>query len=747
MEKKKLYLKIIFGIFLFLFLSYSFHHFIQQNEELNTEKIMEHLKDVSKQTANLYYNKFEEAKEQIEGVSHLIGEHYLNSDDIGKILNNLENDNNLFNRIWYLNEDKKSYNYMTGEVIQTNGNYVKDIFDGKTGISDVFVSAYNDKEIIAVYSPVYRNKKIVGGVVGIIEINDEDNDFIYDDLFDNTAYVFAITQKGQIITKLRNHNTLYLGSNYLDFLQNDVIFENNSYNEIYNNILNNEQGYIEYYYKNNGRVGFYTPVSINNWYVFTIISDDIIVQQMNQVNEMTFALLLSLVIVLLFIFFTVIHYFIKSNKQIESMNDQLQDNNKKIETILKLTSDRIFEYHADQDSFILDAWDDYPKVIFNHFLSNLYNYEFVSREHEDLLKEKFNQLMNGEKEVSFDAKLPYISKDDETWFHVSIINVFDNHKFIGSFQNSTKQMNEYNNLLQDQMFKNSVYAHSLYMFAVHLKSQKVVISQQKGIYHNYVNYDYESQFMKNFLEKTYFKDRKIVEEFFNFDRIQNLYHQSQLNDKIEFRYMNEDTKEYEWIRYRIQFERQSSNNDIIMIAYSNDIDDEKKVQLENEYRAQRDGLTGLLNRDTFNQKVNENLSQKHSSYQYSAYMILDLDNFKYINDHLGHAVGDEVLKEFSNILENIFSNKSYVGRFGGDEFLVYIYDQISYAAIEEKANEVLNTVNDFFMKDYSQLSCSIGICFVKDEKHYKELFIKSDESLYICKKSGKNSFKVYNNER
>lgn len=743
MKNKSLYLKIFLMILLFIFLITSFQHFIQENDQLNKDKIMDHLEDVSKQNANMYYKKFEDSKSKIDSICRLIEHHYQDNENIGKILNNLEKEDNLFNRVWYLDQDKKSYNYYTGEVIKTNGTYVDDIFKGKTGISDVFKSAYNGKEIIAIYSPVYHEKKIVGGVVGIIEINDEDNDIIYDDLFDNTAYVFAITKEGQIITKLRNHNTLYLGSNYLDFLENDVILDNVSYNDILNNINDNQQGIIEYHYKNYGRIGYYTPVSINNWYVFTIISDDIVIQQTNQINEITFTLLMSLVIVLLGIFLIVINYFIKSNKKIENMNNQLKDNNQKIETILKLTSDRIFEYHADTDSFILDAWDNYPKVIFNHFLSNLYNYEFVSREHEDLLKDKFYQLMKGKKEVSFDAKLPYISKDNETWFHISIINVLDNHKFIGSLQNSTKQMNEYNSLLQDQMFKNSVYAHALYMFAVHLKSKKVVISQKKGIYNNYVNYDYETKFMSDFLENTHVQDRKQVEEFFNYDRIMYLYHESQLNDKIEFRYKNEDTGQYEWIRYRIQFERQTSNNDIIMIAYSNDIDDEKKVQLENEYKAQRDGLTGLLNRNTFHQKVNENLSQKHTSYQYSAYMILDLDNFKYINDHLGHAVGDEVLKEFAEILENVFNHKCYVGRFGGDEFLIYIYDQISYAAIEEKANELLNIVNHVIKKKYNQITCSIGICFVRSENNYEELLRKSDEALYICKKSGKNGFKVY----
>lgn len=741
MKGRKLYIKVIFIIFLFIFLGFSFQNFTQRNAQFNDERIMDHLEDICKQTSNMYHKKFDDAKSLIMSTCSLISNHYYSHEDIGKILNNLEKDNSLFTRIWYLDQDGKSYNYYKNEVLKTNGNYVEEIFKGNTGISDVFSSAYNQKDIIAVYSPVYQNKKVVGGIVGIIEINDEDNSLLYDDFFDNSAYVFATTKDGQIITKVRNDNTLYLGANYFYFLKNDVTFNEKSFQSIIKNMNNNQSGYFKYSLKNNGRICFYTPVSINNWYVFTIISEDFVINQTKQMNEITFQFTVPLVIVLFCIFLIIIHYFIKTNKQIEKINNQLVVNHKKIESILKLTSDRIFEYHVNEDSLILDAWDNQPKVIFNNFLKYLSNYEFVVSEHEKMFKEKFNQLINGEKEVSFDVKLPYISKDLKTWFHISMIRI-SNHTFIGTFQNSTKKMNEYNHLLENQMFKNSIYAHATSMFAVHLKSKKVIISQSEGKYKNYVDYDYENQFIHHFLEYVYEDDKKLVQDFFSYDHIQKLFHQSIQNNKIDFRYFNSKTEKYEWRRCNVQFERQSSNNDLIMIAYSNNIDDEKKIQLENEYKAQKDGLTGLLNRDTFNQKVNDYLSHKRASYQYSAYMILDLDNFKYVNDTLGHDRGDAVLKEVAQTLKYVFNHKSYIGRFGGDEFLIFMYDQVSYTEIEKKANQILKNIHD---NNLENISCSIGICFVRNEKDYEELFKKSDKALYMCKNSGKNSFKIYYN--
>ena len=128
-------------------------------------------------------------------------------------------------------------------------------------------------------------------------------------------------------------------------------------------------------------------------------------------------------------------------------------------------------------------------------------------------------------------------------------------------------------------------------------------------------------------------------------------------------------------------------------------------------------------------------------------MIIDLDNFKYINDTLGHDMGDQVLRKFSLILKEIFSENSYIGRFGGDEFLVFIFNQESNIEIENKANKLLEKMKEINDQYIDHLSCSIGICFVENENNFENLFKKSDKALYMCKNSGKNSYKVYKNQR
>lgn len=748
MEKYKKIFRPSILIILVLFLSFSFIDFIFQANILNTEKTQEHLGDVSRLTANNFNQKFSNLKSKIKNTCELIGTSYNEKKDIGNILNNLKNDKNLFDRIWYLDENKVLNDYYDNISIHSNGDYINEIFNGNNGISDAFLSHYNQKEVIAIYAPVYRDSVVVGGVVGIIEINKESMDYIYNDVFEKSAYVYVTDSAGKIVLKISNDDTLYNGNQYFEFLKNDVSYSSSNYNEIMTNINNQTSGCFSYSPKDSNyeRMIYYTPAGINNWYIFTVISNNVIEQQNNKVKNITLFLVFKITIVFLVMLYLIIRYFIKINHLNTDINEKLRTSNKKIEMILQQTSDRIFEYDMVNDSLVLDSWNDHPKIMLNHFLSNLHNYNFVLREHEQLLKDNFNLLINGENKVVFDAILPAIGKNNKTWYHISMIQLVENQKAIGTLRNSTKEMEEYNVLLQDQMFRNSVYSNALAMFSINMKNKKLVIFQKNGKYSNAFDADYDNDLVSYIASHAHKNDKEKVKKFFNYENIQNIYLGNIRRNKIEYRYFDEIKNDYIWIRFKVQFEHQSSNNEILMIAYANDINDEKNAQMEIEYKARRDGLTGLYNRQTFNQYVNDYLSLEYEYVDYCAYMIVDLDNFKDINDTLGHSLGDIAIQKTAQVLDELFNDRSYVGRYGGDEFVIFIYQQESYAVIESKAKKALELISQIEIQDDHVITASLGITFVKDEKSNKELFNKCDEALYFSKKHGKNRYSVHINK-
>ncbi len=162
------------------------------------------------------------------------------------------------------------------------------------------------------------------------------------------------------------------------------------------------------------------------------------------------------------------------------------------------------------------------------------------------------------------------------------------------------------------------------------------------------------------------------------------------------------------------------------------------------YLSQNDSLTGLLNRNAVEKFVEDYSKSKNLS----AMFILDIDNFKLLNDTLGHIKGDEALIDISKNLKEIFSNKECVARLGGDEFVIFIPSIENKEYSIEKARKILNT----FPMDYKNdnitisLGCSIGIAFSKGPDHnlYDNLYKNADNAMYQVKKAGKNKIKIYN---
>jgi diguanylate cyclase (GGDEF)-like protein len=170
------------------------------------------------------------------------------------------------------------------------------------------------------------------------------------------------------------------------------------------------------------------------------------------------------------------------------------------------------------------------------------------------------------------------------------------------------------------------------------------------------------------------------------------------------------------------------------------------VDIENNLRylqnlSETDLLTDLPNRRYLDRLIKE--TWYHDLRKKSiCLMMLDLDNFKNINDHKGHHVGDKVLKKVSTELNNLLRvNEDFICRFGGDEFVLITYSS-NIPDIEAIANKILNyfseTQQDPLMED---ITVSIGAYITSDKSHSLELLLKeADEQLYRAKGSGKNRF-------
>ena len=166
--------------------------------------------------------------------------------------------------------------------------------------------------------------------------------------------------------------------------------------------------------------------------------------------------------------------------------------------------------------------------------------------------------------------------------------------------------------------------------------------------------------------------------------------------------------------------------------------------------AHNDLLTGIFNKKTFEKKVDEILKRDHDSKR-RAIILLDLDNFKGVNDTLGHAYGDKVLAGVGDILKRVFHADDYLGRLGGDEFCVYLnisdFCQGNYRKhIEEKCAELCRAFANNYTGESGnyKISASIGAAVFPDHgKSFGELYKCADKALYVSKRKGKDTYTIY----
>lgn len=161
-------------------------------------------------------------------------------------------------------------------------------------------------------------------------------------------------------------------------------------------------------------------------------------------------------------------------------------------------------------------------------------------------------------------------------------------------------------------------------------------------------------------------------------------------------------------------------------------------------RSSIDQLTGIANKATAEYLCKKQLNTK-IPFIPVALLIIDIDNYKCINDTYGHQVGDEILKAIAKHLALNVPPGDILGRFGGDEFIILLKDARDREKIEKLAHIICSGVQTVVTGVFEKpISCSIGIAICYNSKvGYKELFAQADKALYHVKNSGKNNFYIH----
>lgn len=203
------------------------------------------------------------------------------------------------------------------------------------------------------------------------------------------------------------------------------------------------------------------------------------------------------------------------------------------------------------------------------------------------------------------------------------------------------------------------------------------------------------------------------------------------------RYQRKINDEWRWVELVAHYFREQFTENMFALLYLKDIDRQVRKEQAQQEAANRDPLTSVYNRNAFEMLVREYMEDPAGEKQ-GALILIDIDNFKEVNDRLGHLEGDAALRYVANLLKSTFRQRDVIGRLGGDEFFVFLQGPITEKTLHDRMEQLYTAMDEY---PRTPISCSAGIAKLKSEGFsYNASLYKADMALYESKKRGKRHY-------
>jgi diguanylate cyclase (GGDEF)-like protein/PAS domain S-box-containing protein len=213
--------------------------------------------------------------------------------------------------------------------------------------------------------------------------------------------------------------------------------------------------------------------------------------------------------------------------------------------------------------------------------------------------------------------------------------------------------------------------------------------------------------------------------------------------EVEFRIKNR-LGEYIWCQLMGKTIYDDDKLPIRVIGKLVNVDVQKRELEALEYKATRDPLTGVYNKEITIKKIDKFISGNKEGMH--VLMFIDFDDFKSINDNYGHLLGDKALIFVISRIKEVFSEGEIIGRIGGDEFVVFAGNITDIDEVMEKAATLKRALDTTYVSDTKSIpiSGSIGVAVYPEAGlHYEQLMDRADQALYKVKEQGKNNYILY----
>lgn len=376
--------------------------------------------------------------------------------------------------------------------------------------------------------------------------------------------------------------------------------------------------------------------------------------------------------------------------------------------------------------------------------------KIVHSEDIDKLKEIHEKMDRGIVYAESMLRMRAIGGTDYRHYNVRYTNTYDAedkpYKAIGLVQDISAMQEIRNNYFIEMEFNKSLQSDTIAAIMMNLDQRK--IEKFRG----------SELFPKELESKlTYDNLREVLMEYLNDDEealdyaqsmstkvLKNCYENNKKSMHYEFIKIWHDSGKKQWIELELFLRKRPETGDVIAIGYLKDIDERVREKARLEEMTHQDQMTGLYHHE-YTMNAIKNYLRGEGREGIHALLMIDLDDFKKINDTYGHIIGDKVIVEMAKRLKILFRKTDIIGRFGGDEFVVLMKNVGTMERIEMKAEQLREQLLLEVESDEGPLrftSC-IGISICEDaDKTYREMIEEADKEMYKMKKSGKNNYSI-----
>ena len=640
-----------------------------------------------------------------------------------------------------------------GEAITTAGKslnvgereYFRECMKGHEIITGSVKSKIIDEKIIFLAVPIYGENDIVRGVFyGIIEC---DSFHVYDNIEMGgvKSDMYIIDGDGNYVTNYDAALADTTKANFFDEMKE--LKKSVSMKEIQDKLASRNPMYVELQRKAGKEYVYITPININGWFAVTVINEESIHGRVHYLAD-SVSLLMFRVVMTLALFVVLIYYIIWSEKKkAEQMNQELQIRDNIFQVAVSELESQVFLYDARKDEMRFLSNSSYEKIHLPQIIQNVskellkYFSETNQKTMEHVLMEMFDDLKNGREESK---RRMILTKGEQIYYYgIKVIHFYNTSgepiRSIGMIYDISENYEKELLLNREKKMRSFFMSDVIGVYEINVTLDKVM-GQQGEQYDSDVTY---TRILKEFVRKCVAEEfREEVCEKYSIANLRIRFLSGENNFIQEYKYLRKDKTTF-WVACEMHLERDAQNGNLLAFVTVRDIDNKKRKELYLEERAIVDPLTKVYNRSAGTQYIVKALAEMNPG-ETSAFMLLDLDHFKRLNDTLGHMRGDDALKNVAEILMNHFRKYDIVCRLGGDEFVVFI-QRIPIEVLDRVLTSLLKKRElDYERGDVKvSITISAGVALVPEHGNtFEELYEKADQALYQVKNTTRNAYKI-----